>query len=101
MKSRRRIGSSRRLRQLSDKPMRLTAGHSTLFRDPRGRLEQTLCRARSMSAKGRVSRVSPVQTAVRNCTRDEGGPFEAGRQGQASKPLQAAVVKSDGGERCS
>jgi hypothetical protein len=31
----------------------------------------------------RVSRVSPVQTAVRNCTRDEGGPFEAGHQGQA------------------
>jgi len=50
---------------------------------------------------GRVSRVSPVQTAVRNCTGDEGGPFEAGRQGQASKPLQAIVVKSDGGERCS
>ncbi len=23
-----------------------------------------------------VSRVSPVQTAVRDCTRDEGGPFE-------------------------
>ena len=33
-----------------------------------------------MSARGRVSRVSPVQTAMRNCTRDEGGPFEVGNQ---------------------
>jgi hypothetical protein len=29
---------------------------------------------------GRVSRVSPVHTARRNCTRDEGGPFEVGNQ---------------------
>jgi hypothetical protein len=28
----------------------------------------------------RVSRVSPVQTALRNCTRDEGRPFEVGNQ---------------------
>jgi hypothetical protein len=33
-----------------------------------------------MNGLGRVSRVSPVQTAVRNCMRDEGGPFEAGSQ---------------------
>ena len=33
-----------------------------------------------MSATGIVSRVSPVQTALRNCTRDEGGPFEVGNQ---------------------
>ena len=33
-----------------------------------------------MSLVGRVSRVSPVHTAVRNCTRDEGGPFEVGSQ---------------------
>ena len=32
----------------------------------------------------RVSRASPVQTAVRNCTRDEGRPFEAGDQVLAS-----------------
>ena len=31
-----------------------------------------------MSALGRVSRVTPVQTAMRNCTRDEGRPFEVG-----------------------
>ena len=34
----------------------------------------------SMSALGLVSRVTPVQTAMRNCTRDEGGPFEVGNQ---------------------
>jgi hypothetical protein len=33
-----------------------------------------------MTGLGRVSRVSPVHTAMRNCTRDEGGPFEAGSQ---------------------
>ena len=33
------------------------------------------------SESGRVSRVSPVQTALRNCTRDEVGPFGFGRQG--------------------
>jgi hypothetical protein len=32
------------------------------------------------SAMGLVSRVLPVHTAVRNCTRDEGGPFEVGNQ---------------------
>ena len=33
-----------------------------------------------MSGLGLVSRVTPVQTAKRNCTRDEGGPFEFGNQ---------------------
>jgi len=33
-----------------------------------------------MSVPGLVSRVLPVHTAVRNCTRDEGGPFEVGNQ---------------------
>ena len=52
-----------------------------------------------MSASGLVSRVLPVHTAVRNCTRDEGAC--RGRQsGVDLKPPQAAVVKSDGGERC-
>src|SRR3974377_2168670 len=32
------------------------------------------------SVNGIVSRVTPVHTAVRNCTRDEGGPFEFGNQ---------------------
>ena len=33
-----------------------------------------------MSATGLVSRAWPVQTAMRNGTRDEGGPFEVGNQ---------------------
>ena len=33
-----------------------------------------------MSELGRVSRGSPVHTAVRNCTRDEGRSFEVGNQ---------------------
>ncbi len=33
-----------------------------------------------MTAPGLVSRVSPVQTALRNCTRDEGRSFEVGNQ---------------------
>jgi hypothetical protein len=32
------------------------------------------------SASGLVSRVTPVHTAVRNCTRDEGRSFEVGNQ---------------------
>ena len=32
------------------------------------------------SAQGLVSRASSVHTAVRNCTRDEGRPFEVGNQ---------------------
>src|ERR1700694_3783862 len=52
------------------------------------------------SAVGLVSRVSPVQTAVRNCTGDEGGPFGFGDQVVDPKPPQAAVGKSHGGERC-
>jgi hypothetical protein len=37
-------------------------------------------RDQSTSAPGLVSRASPVQTAVRNCTGDEGRPFEVGNQ---------------------
>ena len=29
---------------------------------------------------GRVSRTRRLRTTVRNCTRDEGGPFEAGSE---------------------
>ena len=32
------------------------------------------------AAYGIVSRVTPVHTAVRNCTRDEGRSFEVGNQ---------------------
>jgi hypothetical protein len=47
-----------------------------------------------MSASGRVSRASPVQTAVRNCTRDEGGPFEAGSQVLASSHRKLLRTKA-------
>ena len=33
-----------------------------------------------MSELGLASRVAPVQTAMRNCTRDEGRSFEVGNQ---------------------
>src|SRR5882724_6885604 len=36
------------------------------------------------SASGRVSRTRRLRRTVRNCTRDEGGPFEAGSQVQVS-----------------
>jgi hypothetical protein len=56
--------------------------------------------SRSMTGSGLVSRVTPVHTAMRNCTGDEGRPFGFGDQVADPKPPQAAVVKSDGGERC-
>jgi hypothetical protein len=37
-------------------------------------------RKTQISGVGLVSRVTPVHTAVRNFTRDEGGPFEVGNQ---------------------
>jgi hypothetical protein len=42
---------------------------------------QNHCRsAQPMSLMGLVSRVTPVHTAMRNCTRDEGRSFEVGNQ---------------------
>ena len=49
-----------------------------------------------MSGSGLVSRVSPVQTALRNCTRDEGRSFEVGNQVLiASHRKPAALAASD------
>ena len=45
----------------------------------RSRVQRNRCDA-VMSESGLVSRVSPVQTALRNCTRDEGRSFEVGNQ---------------------
>src|SRR6266436_4890645 len=47
-----------------------------------GNADQTRCPAmnKRVAATGLVSRVSPVQTALRNCTRDEGRSFEVGNQ---------------------
>jgi hypothetical protein len=47
-----------------------------------------------------VSRASPVHTALRNCTGDEGRPFGFGDQVVDPKLPQAAAGKSYGGERC-
>jgi hypothetical protein len=38
------------------------------------------CDAHATSEMGPVSRVTPVHTAMRNCTRDEGRSFEVGNQ---------------------
>jgi hypothetical protein len=53
-----------------------------------------------MAGLGLVSRVTPVQTAMRNCTRDEGRPFEVGNQVLISSHRKLLWSKSHGGERC-
>jgi hypothetical protein len=48
-----------------------------------------------MSEMGLVSRALPVQTAMRNCTGDEGRPFEFGNQVLISshrKPLSSKAM---------
>src|SRR6516165_5587659 len=47
-----------------------------------------------MTARGRVSRALPVQTAMRNCTRDEGRSFEAGSQVLASNRCKLLSSKA-------
>src|SRR5712672_1493659 len=59
------------------------------------------------SGPGRVSRASPVHTVVRNCTRDEGGPFGFGDQEPISshrkllraKAVVVSVAETHGRER--
>src|ERR1700730_11548964 len=46
------------------------------------------------SAQGLVSRVSPVQTALRNCTRDEGRSFEVGNQVLISSDRKLLLSKA-------
>jgi hypothetical protein len=65
MNSRRLIGF------LEDGPYH-TSEWERRFASPQNRL--------LMSEMGLVSRVSPVHTALRNCTRDEGRSFEVGNQ---------------------
>jgi hypothetical protein len=50
-----------------------------------------------MSGSGRVSRASPVQTATRNCTRDEGGPFGFGNQVLIPADSPAGSIKIPAG----
>jgi len=47
-----------------------------------------------LRATRRVSRGSPVQTAIRNCTRDEGRSFEAGSQVPASNRCKLLSSKA-------
>ena len=47
-----------------------------------------------------MSRVTPVHTAMRNCTGDEGRSFEVGNQVLISSHRKLLSSKSDGGERC-
>jgi hypothetical protein len=62
----------------------------------------------SMSDVDLVSRVSSVHTAVRNCTGDEGGPFEVGNQVLFSshrkllwsKAMVVSVAETPGQESC-
>ena len=55
-----------------------------LTRFPRPRAWAVVAVEEARSAMGRVSRTHRRSTMVRNCTRDEGGPFEAGSQVQVS-----------------
>ena len=56
-----------------------TRGKSRILR-VRSQTHPCLFAAMQESAHGIVSRVTPVHTAVRNCTRDEGRSFEVGNQ---------------------
>ena len=56
------------------------ATHSTCLNDQLEVKVQRIVTARPMSLMGLVSRVTPVHTAKRNCTRDGGGPFGFGNQ---------------------
>src|SRR5262245_47787222 len=55
------------------------------------------CATSRESVQGLVSRVTPIQTALRNCTGDEGRPFGFGDQVADPKPPRAAAVKCRGG----
>jgi hypothetical protein len=48
----------------------------------------------SESGPGLVSRASPVQTAIRNCTGDEGRPFEFGNQVSISSHRKLLLSKA-------
>ncbi len=56
-------------------------------------IRKCLVHARN-DANDRVSRVSPVHTAMRNCTRDGGGPFEVGNQVLISKHCKLLSSKA-------
>src|SRR6202165_930718 len=69
---------------------------------PVSRVNDTLLRCIIFSLResgvGLVSRVTPVQTALRNCTRDKGGPFEVGNQVLISNHRKLLWSKGHGSE---
>jgi len=72
-------GSTRRVAAPPDSAIISDAG--------RGRFQRNEEPGRELiprTALGRVSRTRRLRTTVRNCTRDEGGPFEVGSQVQVS-----------------
>src|SRR5215469_1218244 len=48
---------------------------------------------RGTSATGLVSRAPPLRTAMRNCTSDEGGPFESGNPVLISNHRKQCAVR--------
>jgi hypothetical protein len=70
-------------------------GSSEYFDRLKPGIQNHCCSAQPMSQMGLVSRVTPVHTAVRNCTRDEGRSFEVGNQVLISshrKPLSSKAM---------
>ena len=67
----------------------------TALADRQTRQRNAECLQNQKSVEGRVSRASPGVPALRNCTRDEGGPFGFGNQVSISshrKPLRAKAL---------
>ena len=69
-------------------------GSRTVLGAPGGEIPPGDSTISSESVVGRVSRGSPVQTAMRNCTRDEGRSFEAGSQVLASNRCKLLSSKA-------
>ena len=62
-------------------PFRFEAGHRSDLKSATWRAFRRVERMLFLFFDlGLVSRVTPVHTAMRNCTRDEGRPFEVGNQ---------------------
>jgi hypothetical protein len=55
---------------------------------------------RRMAEMGLASRVTPVHTALRNSTRDEGGPFGFDDSSRSQATASCCGQTSHGGERC-
>ena len=72
----------------------LFSGGTTDVNTGRPRIASDGALQRRTVKMGRVSRGRPVYRVVRNCTRDEGGPFEAGSQVLASSHCKLRLPKA-------